>query len=149
MRRDAIVIGGILWALSLARGPAWAEGDLATDLGAGRPGISLFDLEVTVQGFEPPPEGTEPPRVRDLRQSDVLEPGCGAPTTQQIALDLDPCPENVWFYVESPQLEDPIVYELLGIRRALRFELPADVRRFTITFVEMSGATTAPLTIDL
>lgn len=149
MPRNVVAIGAVLWALSIGRGPARAEGDPATDLGAGRPGISLFDLEVAVQGFEPPPEGTEAPRVLDVRRSDVLEPGCGSSPRQRVELDLDPCPENVWFHVESPQLEEPIVYEMLGVRRAMRFDLPGDVRRFTITFVELSGATTAPLTIDL
>lgn len=149
MRRNLLATGAVAMALSGTLGPAWAEGDPSTDLGAGRPGISLFDLEVTVRGFEPPADGTEPPRVLDLRRADVLEPGCGSPTTQRIELDLDPCPENVWFFVESPQLDEPIVMELLGVRRALRFDLPADVHRFTITFVEMSGATTAPLPIEL
>lgn len=147
--RNLVAVFGLLAALSVARGPARAEGDLAVDVGAGQPGISRFDLEVTVQGFKPPPEGTEPPRVLEVRRSDVFEPGCGPPTTQRVELDLEPCPENVWFYLESPQLDAPIVYELFGIRRALRFDLPAEVRRFTITFVEMSGVTTAPLTLDL
>jgi hypothetical protein len=143
-----VLLGWVLFT-SLAWGPVWAEGDLARDLGAGEPGLNVDQLELAVLGFEPPPDDARPPTVLAVESRDVLEPGCGASQSQTVELDLEPCPENTYFIVESPQLDAPRVFEILGIRRALRFGLPARVRTFTITFVALDGQTTLPFTVDL
>jgi hypothetical protein len=128
--------------------PVWAEGDLSRDIGAGVPGLDLRQLEAAVLGFRSPPEGAQAPLLLSIDRRDNLEPGCGPPSEQTVALETDPCPSNVYFWVESPQLEEPRVYELLGVRRALRFILPAEVDVFDITFVSLDGQTTVPLTVE-